>query len=72
MQIAYLADHPDFIPTLAQWHQAQFGYLSPRTTVEQRVHMIPPETTAIKASRLGTMAGTLGGIALAARAGSVD
>jgi GNAT superfamily N-acetyltransferase len=40
MQITYLADHPDFIPTLAQWHQAQFGYLSPQTTVEQRAERL--------------------------------
>ena len=36
-RIDYLADHPDLAPTLAAWHQAQWSYLSPATTVEQRL-----------------------------------
>jgi N-acetylglutamate synthase-like GNAT family acetyltransferase len=36
MQIGYLADHPAFIPTLAQWHHAQWSYLSPGSTLERR------------------------------------
>jgi GNAT superfamily N-acetyltransferase len=40
MQIAYLADHPEFIPTLAQWQHAQFGYLAPQVTVDQRVERL--------------------------------
>lgn len=34
MKIAYLADHPEFIPTLAAWFHAQWGHLSPGSTVE--------------------------------------
>jgi len=26
MEIAYLADHPDFIPTLTRWHHHEWGY----------------------------------------------
>jgi predicted N-acetyltransferase YhbS len=37
MEIQYLADHPEFIPTLAAWFHAQWGHLSPGST---------PETTA--------------------------
>jgi predicted N-acetyltransferase YhbS len=37
MEIQYLADHPEFIPTLAGWFHAQWGHLSPGST---------PETTA--------------------------
>lgn len=37
MKIEYLADHPEFIPTLALWFHRQWGHLSPGST---------PETTA--------------------------
>ena len=37
MRIAYLADHPDWIPTLARWHQAQWNYLDAGVSVEQRM-----------------------------------
>jgi GNAT superfamily N-acetyltransferase len=36
MQINYLADHPDFIPTLARWHHEQWKHLSPGDSVEER------------------------------------
>lgn len=37
MQIDYLADHQDFIPTLAQWHHREWAYLRPGDTVETRI-----------------------------------
>src|SRR4051812_31005257 len=37
MEIRYLADHPEFIPTLVRWFHAQWGHLSPGST---------PQTTA--------------------------
>lgn len=37
MQIDYLADHPDAIPTLAHWHHEQWKHLDPVDTVEQRI-----------------------------------
>jgi len=36
MKIEYLADHPAFVPTIAAWQQAQFGYLTPTATLEDR------------------------------------
>jgi N-acetylglutamate synthase-like GNAT family acetyltransferase len=36
MQIGYLADNPDFVPTLAQWHHNEWAYLRPGDTVEAR------------------------------------
>ena len=35
MQIDYLADHPDVIPTLARWLHDQWGHLSPGASVER-------------------------------------
>jgi GNAT superfamily N-acetyltransferase len=37
MQIGYLADRQDFIPTLAQWHHDEWAYLRPGDSVEARV-----------------------------------
>ena len=37
MQIDALADHPSFIPTLAQWHHEQWKHLNPGDTVEERI-----------------------------------
>ena len=37
MQIGYLADHRDFIPTLAQWHHREWAYLRPGDSVEARI-----------------------------------
>jgi GNAT superfamily N-acetyltransferase len=39
-QIAYLADHPECIPALAEWHHAQWSYLSPGDSVERRTAML--------------------------------
>ena len=36
MRIEYLADHLHFLPTLAQWHHEEWGYLRPGDTVEAR------------------------------------
>lgn len=36
MQIGYLADHPDFIPTLAHWHYREWAYLRPDESLESR------------------------------------
>lgn len=37
MQIGYLADHQDFIPTLARWHHDEWAYLRPGDSVEARI-----------------------------------
>lgn len=37
MQIEYLVDHPEYIPTLAQWHHAEWGSLNPGDSVERRI-----------------------------------
>jgi GNAT superfamily N-acetyltransferase len=34
--IEYLADRPQFIPTVARWHHAEWGHLRPGETVEDR------------------------------------
>jgi len=36
MHIDYLADHPEFISTLAHWHHKEWSYLRPSDTVEAR------------------------------------
>ncbi len=35
IQIEYLVDHPECIPTLAEWHFGQWSYLSPGDSVER-------------------------------------
>ena len=37
MQIGYLADHQEFIPTLARWHHEEWAYLRPGDSFETRV-----------------------------------
>lgn len=37
MHLAYLADHPEFITTLARWHHAQWHYLDRDSSVEARI-----------------------------------
>ena len=37
MQINYLADHQDFIPTLAEWHHREWAYLRPGDSVAARI-----------------------------------
>jgi GNAT superfamily N-acetyltransferase len=36
VRIEYLADHLDFLPTLAQWHHEQWGYMRPGDSAEAR------------------------------------
>jgi predicted N-acetyltransferase YhbS len=36
MKIEYLCDNEQHVPTLAAWHHAQFGYLSPNSTLASR------------------------------------
>ena len=36
MRIEYLADHEEHIPAVAAWQHAEFGYLNPAVTLEQR------------------------------------
>jgi|ERR1700722_18348934 GNAT superfamily N-acetyltransferase len=36
MKIEYLADHPQHLSTVAAWQHAEFGYLNPVTTIEDR------------------------------------
>jgi GNAT superfamily N-acetyltransferase len=36
VRIEYLADHPELIPILAQWHHQQFSYLDRGVTAAQR------------------------------------
>jgi predicted N-acetyltransferase YhbS len=36
MHIEYLADHPEFISTVAQWHHEEWSYLRPGDTIEAR------------------------------------
>jgi hypothetical protein len=36
LKIEYLADHPEFVPTLAAWHRREWGHLRPDETLEMR------------------------------------
>ena len=68
-----VALHPDLV--VLGGGVAQIGDLlfdNVRHTLADRVHMIPTDTVTLKPSKLGTMAGTLGGIALAAQRGMLD
>ena len=40
IEIHHLLDHKHHIPTVSAWQQAEFGYLSPNGTVEQRVERL--------------------------------
>lgn len=44
MQIAYLTDYPQHIPTLATWHHAQWGHLNPGDTEQARVERLRQHT----------------------------
>ena len=35
IQIAYLADYPDFVPVLAQWHHEEWHHLTPWENLSQ-------------------------------------
>lgn len=43
-EIVYLGDCPEHIPLLAAWHHAQWSYLSPSTTVAQRIARLSENT----------------------------
>lgn len=43
MRIELLADRPDLLPTLAEWHHAEWGYLHPGSTLEDRVRWLRAE-----------------------------
>ncbi len=36
IKIEYLADYPEYVPVVAAWQHAQFGYLTPLATLEDR------------------------------------
>ena len=40
MKIEYLADHPALVPIVATWQHAQFGYLTPTVTLEDRAERL--------------------------------
>jgi len=40
MKIAYLADHPEHLETIAAWQHAEFGYLTPAMTREDRAERL--------------------------------
>ena len=40
MQIELLADRPDFIPTLAEWHFREWAYLRPGDSVANRIRLL--------------------------------
>jgi predicted N-acetyltransferase YhbS len=40
IEIHHLLDHTHHIPTVAAWQQAEFGYLSPGGSVEQRAERL--------------------------------
>ncbi len=40
MKIAHLADHPEFIPELAQLHFAEWSYLHPDETIEDKTRYL--------------------------------
>jgi predicted N-acetyltransferase YhbS len=40
VQIEFLADRPEFIPTLAEWHFREWAYLRPGDSVANRVRLL--------------------------------
>jgi len=40
MDIAYLADHDEFVAELAQWHHEEWAYLRPGDTIEARTRRL--------------------------------
>lgn len=40
MNIAYLADYPQYIPTLAAWHHAMWSHLNPGDTEAERAERL--------------------------------
>ena|SRR5438105_5861315 len=67
MKIEHLADHPVHVPTVAAWQQAQFGYLTPAATLEDRTGRLRRSlqkdalpTAFIALSGSGTILGSAG------------
>ncbi len=48
MEIAYLADHKEVIPTLAQWFYEEWAYLHPDRTLEDVERLISERTNKNK------------------------
>lgn len=44
VRVEPLADHPEAIPILARWHHAEWGWMAPDQTIDDRVAQL--ETTA--------------------------
>lgn len=44
MNIAYLVDHPQHIPTLAAWHYGQWGHLNPGDSIPARIERLSKHT----------------------------
>ena len=40
MQIELLADRPEFVPTLAEWHFREWAYLRPGDSVANRIRLL--------------------------------
>ena len=40
MKLEYLADHPELLPTAAQWYFEEWGYLSEEKTLEQDIQRL--------------------------------
>lgn len=43
MRIEFLADHPELLSTLAEWHHAEWGFLHPGSNLGDRAEMIRTE-----------------------------
>jgi GNAT superfamily N-acetyltransferase len=44
MQIDYLANHSELIPTIAQWHHQEWGHFRPEKTVNWRIENLRGQT----------------------------
>ena len=44
VEISHLADYPELIDTLAEWHHEEWGSMIPGATLEKRVEKLRTET----------------------------
>jgi N-acetylglutamate synthase-like GNAT family acetyltransferase len=65
LEIVDLREVPEHIPRLAEWHHAQWSYLNPGKTIEQRIeklrnhlHAAPLPRTFVAVAEPGTPAGS--------------
>ena len=64
MEIVYLADHLEFLPTVALWHHQEWGYLRTGDTIEARAGRLRKECghaeipTTVVAVENGTVLGS--------------